>query len=327
MSSSRPTPIRPWWPGSAGSVPGSRSASASRASRATRPTAACAPRSTAAPSPFTCQGNLNGFAIEGGETLGYELADALGRRRPDASIGCVVQVGGGALASAVIEGLRRSARAGQRRTGRPRSASGPGGGPSRRWSRAYERLAHRLDADAPTDDDIAWAAGTGRRSCGRGSRSRTASPTGSSTTRPTTGWRSSAGCWRVGGCAGRRRRGDARGGERPRPGDDRDRRRPDRHAPAWPASSNSRRHGRVGPGRDRRRPLHRRPPRHARRTPRPCRRHRWRTRHEELPRSRHPVPQGLQPRRVLPGLRGRRRPAALRARPPQHATCSRTRPC
>ena len=25
-------------------------------------------------------------------------------------------------------------------------------------ARAYERLAHRLDADAPTDDDIAWAA-------------------------------------------------------------------------------------------------------------------------------------------------------------------------
>ena len=24
--------------------------------------------------PFTCQGNLNGLAIEGGETLGFELA-------------------------------------------------------------------------------------------------------------------------------------------------------------------------------------------------------------------------------------------------------------
>jgi len=45
--------------------------------------------------PFTCQGNLNGLAVEGGQTLGWELAasgvpiDRL-----------VVQVGGGALASA-----------------------------------------------------------------------------------------------------------------------------------------------------------------------------------------------------------------------------------
>ena len=28
--------------------------------------------------PFTCQGNENGLAIEGGETLGYEMAAALG---------------------------------------------------------------------------------------------------------------------------------------------------------------------------------------------------------------------------------------------------------
>ncbi len=50
--------------------------------------------------PFTCQGNLNGLAIEGGETLGWELASsgvALDR--------LVVQVGGGALASACIQAL------------------------------------------------------------------------------------------------------------------------------------------------------------------------------------------------------------------------------
>ncbi len=50
--------------------------------------------------PFTCQGNLNGLAVEGGHTLGWEIAAAgvpLDR--------IVVQVGGGALASAIGAGL------------------------------------------------------------------------------------------------------------------------------------------------------------------------------------------------------------------------------
>jgi threonine synthase len=56
--------------------------------------------------PFTCQGNLNGLAIEGGQTLGWELASAV--RRPDGPPRIdrvVVQVGGGALLSAVAAGL------------------------------------------------------------------------------------------------------------------------------------------------------------------------------------------------------------------------------
>ena len=51
--------------------------------------------------PFTCQGNLNGLAVEGGETLGWELVSngvPLDR--------LVVQVGGGALASACIHSFR-----------------------------------------------------------------------------------------------------------------------------------------------------------------------------------------------------------------------------
>ena len=54
--------------------------------------------------PFTCQGNLNGLAVEGGQTIGWELAasgipiDRL-----------VVQVGGGALASACIHAFREAA--------------------------------------------------------------------------------------------------------------------------------------------------------------------------------------------------------------------------
>ncbi|MEZ5116637.1 MAG: PLP-dependent lyase/thiolase [Candidatus Nanopelagicales bacterium] len=57
--------------------------------------------------PFTCQGNLNGLAIEGGETLGWELAGAVsGPGGPERLDHVVVQVGGGALLSSVARGLR-----------------------------------------------------------------------------------------------------------------------------------------------------------------------------------------------------------------------------
>jgi threonine synthase len=49
--------------------------------------------------PFTCQGNQNGLAIEGGETLGFEMVSEL-RRTGRTLDRIVVQVGGGALASA-----------------------------------------------------------------------------------------------------------------------------------------------------------------------------------------------------------------------------------
>jgi len=58
---------------------------------------------------FTCQGNLNGIAIEGGLTLGYEIADALAAASSQADgvrlDNLFVQVGGGALASSVIQAL------------------------------------------------------------------------------------------------------------------------------------------------------------------------------------------------------------------------------
>ena len=58
--------------------------------------------------PFTCQGNLNGLAVEGGETLGYEIAADLAAT--GASLDhLVVQVGGGALGSACASGLREAA--------------------------------------------------------------------------------------------------------------------------------------------------------------------------------------------------------------------------
>ena len=105
--------------------------------------------------PFTCQGNENGFAIEGGLTLGYELATDL------AAAGFAldrlfVQVGGGALASSTIEGLAEARRLGA-------STADPRIHPVQARSvaplaRAHERLAHRLDTDTPTSADMAWAA-------------------------------------------------------------------------------------------------------------------------------------------------------------------------
>ncbi len=54
--------------------------------------------------PFTCQGNENGLVVEGGHTLGWELAAQLAAAHTPID-DLFVQVGGGALASAVIAGL------------------------------------------------------------------------------------------------------------------------------------------------------------------------------------------------------------------------------
>jgi threonine synthase len=57
--------------------------------------------------PFCCQGNENGLTIEGGETLGYELVEQLHEQgaRLDRLL---VQVGGGALMSAIVQGLEHA---------------------------------------------------------------------------------------------------------------------------------------------------------------------------------------------------------------------------
>ena len=57
--------------------------------------------------PFTCQGSENGLVIEGGQTLVWEM---ISRLLPEdrALDHLVVQVGGGALASACIQGLREA---------------------------------------------------------------------------------------------------------------------------------------------------------------------------------------------------------------------------
>ena len=53
--------------------------------------------------PFTCQGNLNGLMVEGGETLGYEIAADLAAGGEGPLDHVVVPVGGGALASACAQ--------------------------------------------------------------------------------------------------------------------------------------------------------------------------------------------------------------------------------
>jgi threonine synthase len=61
--------------------------------------------------PFTTQGNENGLTIEGGETLGYELATELAGL-PGGLDHLIIQVGGGALASSCIQALREAAELG-----------------------------------------------------------------------------------------------------------------------------------------------------------------------------------------------------------------------
>ncbi|MGO9081213.1 MAG: PLP-dependent lyase/thiolase [Streptosporangiaceae bacterium] len=100
--------------------------------------------------PFTCQGNLNGMAIEGGQTLGYELA----RDLRAAGVGLdhlVVQVGGGALASACIAGTAEAAALGAA-PGEPRvhTVQTQGAHP---LERAYARVCDTLPAQ-PSPDRI-----------------------------------------------------------------------------------------------------------------------------------------------------------------------------
>jgi threonine synthase len=90
--------------------------------------------------PFTCQGPDNGLTVEGGETMAYELVDAW-RERGRVADRAVVQVGGGALASAVVNGLRDAVALGAI-AGLPRvhAVQARGGHP---LVRAYERVARR----------------------------------------------------------------------------------------------------------------------------------------------------------------------------------------
>jgi len=99
--------------------------------------------------PFTCQGPENGLTIEGGQTLGWELASAFARdgRGPDRIF---VQVGGGALASSVIAALREAREVGAIETlPRIHAVQTEGGAPLKRaWERVAARMLIRLGGDA-----------------------------------------------------------------------------------------------------------------------------------------------------------------------------------
>ena len=102
--------------------------------------------------PFTCQGNLNGLAVEGGETLGWEIAGAVGTPDgPHRLDRIVVQVGGGALLSAVAAGLGSG-----RPTGTRIHAVQPAG--VHPLARAFERVRARVAAGEPVGDALADAA-------------------------------------------------------------------------------------------------------------------------------------------------------------------------
>jgi threonine synthase len=62
--------------------------------------------------PFTVQGNLNGLAIEGGQTLAWELVDEL-PKSVSALDRLVIHVGGGAFASAAAQALEEAVAFGQ----------------------------------------------------------------------------------------------------------------------------------------------------------------------------------------------------------------------
>ncbi|MBP1706248.1 MAG: Pyridoxal-5'-phosphate-dependent enzyme, beta subunit, partial [Chloroflexi bacterium] len=107
--------------------------------------------------PFTCQGNLNGLAIEGGETLGWEIASTIGRPGGPARLDrLVVQVGGGALASSAIAAFE-DARVLGLPIGLPRldTVQTRGAFP---LARAFERVRERLGAGESIEAAVAFAA-------------------------------------------------------------------------------------------------------------------------------------------------------------------------
>jgi threonine synthase len=107
--------------------------------------------------PFTCQGNLNAFAVEGGETLGLELAAAVGRPDGPPRIDrVVIQVGGGALASSVMAGFANAGAAGIE-VDQPRfdTVQTRGAFP---LARAFERVAARVTSGESVESALTFAA-------------------------------------------------------------------------------------------------------------------------------------------------------------------------
>jgi threonine synthase len=91
--------------------------------------------------PFTCQGPDNGLTIEGGKTLAYEMVSQAAAEGVDLDA-LFVQVGGGALGSAVIQGFREALQLGAlSKLPRLYAVQTLGGHPLKR---AYDRLRPRI---------------------------------------------------------------------------------------------------------------------------------------------------------------------------------------
>ncbi|MBU1897514.1 pyridoxal-phosphate dependent enzyme [Myxococcota bacterium] len=89
--------------------------------------------------PFCCQGSENGLTLEGAQTLAYRLAASM----PEPPDHLFVQVGGGALASAVGRGIFEAVRRGVwSRAPRIHMVQTQGAAP---LARAYERLRVKID--------------------------------------------------------------------------------------------------------------------------------------------------------------------------------------
>ncbi len=102
--------------------------------------------------PFCCQGSDNGLTIDGGKTLAWEMVSAF-KSRPGRGWGAnrldavFVQVGGGALASALVQGFAGAVRAGAvDRMPRVYAVQTTGAYPLKR---AYDEVAERILVRAP----------------------------------------------------------------------------------------------------------------------------------------------------------------------------------
>ena len=91
--------------------------------------------------PFCCQGSENGLTLDGGRTLGFEIAETLSRES-QALERIYMQVGGGALASSCMQGLRESVALGALpRLPRLHAVQTDSAWPLRRaWEQVEERL-------------------------------------------------------------------------------------------------------------------------------------------------------------------------------------------
>jgi threonine synthase len=104
--------------------------------------------------PFCCQGNENGLAIDGGQTL---VLETLGVGAPPLDH-LVVQVGGGALASACVQAYARAqARGLARQAPRVHVVQTQGAAPlARAWKRVLQRMAEQAE---PAEAALTYAAG------------------------------------------------------------------------------------------------------------------------------------------------------------------------